>query len=159
MSLLESLAATDAYVAASGASVASEFIGCGPAFALALTADMAATVIFGLVENGSAFFSLLFTALSDGLQGSMGIDPDIGLYTGKDTVVAGRNFLAGLIPESYIDLGVSISQVKYDVDRAGGNKPGGYIPVFDISTNWQMPPIHKDFQKQFFFQDWWYWCF
>jgi hypothetical protein len=154
VSLLEAIAATDAYITAGGACIASEFAGCGPAFTLAFVADIGATVIFGTIENGVGIASLGFTALNDVLLGNTGFDSEIGPYVGKDTVVSGRNTLAGFIPESYIDLGVSISQLKYDADRATGNKPGGYIPMFDPSVNYRQVPFSKDFLSQAFLKDW-----
>ena len=156
LSFLESIAAADAYSLAAAACIASEGVGCAPAFGLALQADMAATAIFGLAENGVGVASFLVTAITDGyIHGNTGFDPDIGPYIGKDTIVSGRNALAGWIPESFIDFGVSISQIKYDIDRASGKKSGGYVPVFDANPYMKMPPLHKDFLKQFFLKDWW----
>ena len=155
VSLLEGLVAADAYILAGGACIASEFAGCAPAFGLAFGADMAATAIFALPENGLGMLSLGVTVANDYLFGNMGIDPSIGPYVGKDTVVSARNALAGFIPESFIDLGVSLSQVKYDMDRATGNKSGGYVSVADANSDWKMPPINKDFLKQIFLKDWW----
>ena len=156
VSYLEAIAATDAYITAGEACIASKFVGCAPAFGLAFVADMGATVIFGTMENGVALASLGFTALNDFLLGNTGFDSAIGPYIGKDTIVSGRNTLAGFTPESYIDFGVSISQLKYDMDRATGNKPGGYVSVFDPSVTYgQVPFFSKDFLSQVFVKDWW----
>ena len=137
--------------------VGTEGVGCGPAFGVAFGFDVTAAGVAGPVENSLGWLSTFLTFINDGLLGNTGYDPDIGSYIGKDTVVSARNSALGLIPESYVDLWASASQFKYDIDRTSGNKsgPGGYVPVFDVNSNWKMPPLHKDFLQQIFLKDWW----
>ncbi len=156
ISLGEAGVATYAYGAATVTCVGSAGAGCDPAFAAAFGFDMLASTAGSPVEDTLGFVSTGLTAFNDVLLGNTGYDPAIGPYVGKDTVVSLRNTGLGLIKESFVDLGVSGSQFKYDIDRATGKKSGGYIPVADVSAasaGWA--PIHKDLWKQIFVQDWW----
>lgn len=82
----------------------------------------------GALEDGLGVASFLTTAGADVLSGNTSAE---GI--GRDTIVAGRNMLLGMIPESNADFAVSASQLKYDVDRLNGVKTGGSIRYSDIA--------------------------
>jgi hypothetical protein len=152
----EAIVADSAYVAAGAACVASEGAGCGPAFGLAWGVDYALAGAFGGLENALSISATVVTGVNDYVSGNTGIDPAIGMYIGKDTIVSSRNSLAGLLPESNIDALVSVSQFKYDIDRITGNKSGGYVPVMAMDTGWKsLPPFSREFVRQALFKDWW----
>ncbi len=97
----------------------------------------------GDFQNMLGGVSFATTAATDLLSGNTSLS---GGYVGKDTVVAGRNALLGLIPESNSDLIVNASQSKYDMDRLNGVKPGGSIKFTDVGglvkqTLWNDSPF------------------
>ena len=111
----------------------------------------------GLVENTAGFVGLGATVVNDVLEGNTTVTND-NLYIGKDTIVSGRNTAIGMIPESNLDLGVSASQMKYDLDRFTGQKSGGAVPVLSKSPLGLISPVfalHPQFLLQAAFGDWW----
>jgi hypothetical protein len=86
------------------------------------------------IENGLGNISFGLTAASDILSGNTRVSSNNQLFIGKDTIVAGRNAILGNYPESNFDAVVNASQVKYDMDRLNGVRPGGSINVYDTST-------------------------
>jgi len=129
---------------------------CPAAMAVAIESDATIANLGGVVENNVGIASFLLTAGVDVLDGNTTID-DQNIFIGRDTIVAGRNAVVGLLPESNLDLAVSLSQMKYDIDRFVGNKPGGSVPVIyvDGPGGGKLPGLHPEFLKQVFFLDWW----
>ncbi len=84
-----------------------------------------------MVENGLGLLSLLATALSDIVAGNTG-PTSVGLTVGQDTLIAFRNTVAGMVPESNLDFLVSASQLKYDLERRNGYKEGRAIPITQV---------------------------
>ena len=68
------------------------------------------------------------------------------------TIVSFRNGVAGLTPESIFDAGVSFSQLKYDIDRMSGAKPGGSVELIKPSGQYACDLIN--FMNQLFIYDW-----
>ena len=99
-----------------------------PDILLAVAADSLIANAGAPIENTAGGVSLGATTIADIMSGNTRVSND-GLYISKDTIVAARNTVLGLIPESNLDAAVSISQVKYDMDRINGTKPGGSINV------------------------------
>jgi len=94
-------------------------------------------------ENMLGGVTFATTAATDLLSGNTSWS---GGYIGKDTIVAGRNALLGLISESNSDFIVNASQIKYDMDRLNGVKPGGSIKFTDVGglfkeTLWNDSPF------------------
>ena len=104
--------------------------GCLPAIALAYGIDWGVTTMspLGSWENTLGVLSFLATGTADGLLGNTG-PSDTGYMVGKDTIIAARNMVFGLVPEANFDPIVSNSQLKYDLDRLLGNKSGGSILI------------------------------
>ena len=99
----------------------------------AFLADQMIANGLGLVENPLGGLSFLTTGAADYLTGNTTWTND-GLYLGKDTIVAARNAVLGLYPESNIDFVVSASQLKYDMQRLKGEKSGGSINIADPNS-------------------------
>ncbi len=130
-------------------------VGCGPALLMAWAVDFGISTAspFAVLENAAGFLAMSSTSLTDIIVGNTSYSQD-RLSIGNDTLVSTRNFLAGLIPEANLDALVSFSQLKYDLDRRSGNKPGGSF----ISTGTDLSDITEDtlnLYQQFFFADWW----
>jgi hypothetical protein len=106
---------------------------------------IAGTSPLSFFENILGGIALGATALADGFAGNTDLLDPSNPRIGKDTLVSARNFAAGFVPEANFDLAVSASQLKYDIDRNQGLKPGGSISLSD--------PIGLGFQL--LFGDWW----
>ena len=100
----------------------------GETLIIAAFADALIASVAGVVENNLGWTSLIATGFSDYLSGNTRVSNG-NLYIGKDTIVSGRNTVLGFTPESNIDAIVSISQLKYDMDRLNGVKSGGPILI------------------------------
>jgi len=110
----------------------------------------------GLAENFLGVTSFGLTVLSDRFAGNSGLVMENGVWNGgveigNDTIVAGRNLVAGLIPEANIDTAVSASQFWYDLQRVTGEKHGGSIVVYGQTDGWKG---WSDLFTQALFQDW-----
>ncbi len=130
--------------------------GCGVGALAGLSVDMwiSSGSPLGTAENLLGAGALGATLISDALVGNTQFDPIKGdLRIGKDTIVSGRNFFFGLVPESNLDAWISTSQVKYDTDRLQGIKPGG---SYNLVEGWK--PNGSGFLGaglHFYFFDWW----
>jgi hypothetical protein len=95
-------------------------------------------------ENFLGLLSLVATGSSDVFAGHTG-STENGLAIGQDTLITGRNMAAGFVPESNLDLLISASQLKYDLDRRGGIKEGGSIEISQV----------EDLLHLIFLEHWW----
>jgi hypothetical protein len=104
--------------------------GCAVALTLSAEVDYYVTTAspLGFIENFLGLFALGATASADLLLGNTKFSSD-GNYIGIDTLVSGRNFVIGLVPETNVDYLVGKYQVTYDNDRRDGRKSGGSIEI------------------------------
>lgn len=114
-----------------GAALKTAGISCGLSLTIAWAVDTymsgSGPANIGLYENLLGFASLGLTYWSD-KDNNLSYDQNGNLTSvtiGKDTVIAARNTMLGVIPESLVDLGISTSQFKYDIDRVNNIKSGG----------------------------------
>jgi RHS repeat-associated protein len=123
--------------------------GCLPAIGVAWAVDFGVTTVspLGVMENFLGGGSFIATMAADLLSGNTGLTSG-GLSVGNDTLVAGRNLIAGLVPEANVDALVSNSQLKYDLDRLLGNKPSGSVMI-SRSTDF------KNLFLKLLLDDWW----
>jgi len=114
---------------------------------LALGADAAIAIGSPLAfpENALGIASFVATSVSDIFAGYSG-PTESGIVIGQDTIVAARNMVAGVLPESNWDLAVSVSQLKYDLDRRNGTKEGGSI---------ELSRKREDLARLIFLGQWW----
>ncbi len=125
-----------------GAGASAEGVGAIPGallglkIALALDVAIASSSYLGLVENVLGVSALVVTIGADVAAGYTGFTEEGGFAIGQDTLVAARNMLLGLIPESNFDLVISASQFRYDVERNFMGRPGGSV-VFTSPTDWE----------------------
>ena len=151
LSNMEMIAADIEGVSAIVAGCSTGPAGCGAGIGYAVGYDVSISLLtpLGQIENVLGMGSLIATAGADYLNGYTG-PIENGFQIGADTLTSTRNMLAGLVPESNFDAVVSNSQLKYDMDRLLGNKPGGSVPLirngqFDLGN----------ILSQMFRSNWW----
>gem|GEM_PF-3277365 len=108
----------------------------GLKIALALDVAIASYSSLGWAENILGWAAAGATFISDIAAGYAGFPEGGGLAIGQDTLVSVRNALLGYIPESNIDLAISASQLRYDIERNFMGRPGGSV-VFTSPTDWE----------------------
>jgi hypothetical protein len=127
--------------------------GCGAGTATAVQVDLVTAFQNPIAQFesvlGAASFGSVF--VQDLILGNNRLSLN-DLHIGIDTVVSGRNFTLGFIPESNVDAWVSQSQRDYNQKRREGIEPGGSLQL--STSNLQQLGVQV-FWKDTFWQAGW----